>query len=352
MSTINPSLVQSGNDKKDDTISMCKGIAILLMVMAHGGVCMRVAAFIAMFHMPIFFFFSGFCLKPSYLEQPMVFINRRIKGLYLPYVKWMFLFILLHNFFCELGILDPQSVGLYNWGQMFEKLARTAFTFVGGEQLLGGFWFLRELFWGSLIAFFMLKYMRNKYLVLSVSLVAALFFHLTAWHIPSFGIGYTTFMASSYFITGFIFKTLSVNVLRPFLIFLSYAAVFIGSLFWNFDDVSESTLLVIPYFMTAIIGVWATYSLCRMFNTSSYRFFIWVGNNTMPILTWHFLSFKLVSLFIIVVYRLPLSRLSDFPYIKDNPLVGGWILYFMIGSLFPLFLDLGWKKICKRIVNC
>lgn len=42
--------------KKDKSISMCKAIAILLMVMAHSGVDYWVAAFICLFS----FFFQAF----------------------------------------------------------------------------------------------------------------------------------------------------------------------------------------------------------------------------------------------------------------------------------------------------
>lgn len=338
MNTINISLKQN-MVKKDKSISMCKAIAILLMVMAHSGVDYWVAAFISMFHMPIFFFLSGFCFKPSYLTEPKLFMVKRLKGLYVPYVKWMLLFIILHNALCKFHILDPQSVGFYSWNQIIEKIARTVFTFVGGEQLLGGFWFLRELFWGALIAYLLLKYLKNKYAVLALSLSVALLCHLTSYHLPTFGIGYTSFMASSYFVSGHIFRSLSVHPLRPIMIVLSYGLVFIGSIFWNFDAVQHSTLLVIPYFLTAIIGVWATYSLCMLLNSASISSLIYIGNNTMPILTWHFLSFKLVSLLIIAFYNLPLSRLSDFPYINNSPCLWGWLLYFVVGSTLPLLFD-------------
>lgn len=149
------------SNKRDTAISCTKGLAILMMVMAHGGVCSEVSKFISMFHMPIFFFFSGYCFKDSYLKDNTLFVKKRIKGLYIPYVKWMILFILLHNIFCKLNILDSQSVGYYSVGQIIEKILRTVFTFVGGEQLLGGFWFLRELFWGALISFLLLKYIKG-----------------------------------------------------------------------------------------------------------------------------------------------------------------------------------------------
>ena len=42
-----------------------------------------------------------------------------------------------------------------------------------------------------------------------------------------------------------------------------------------------------------------------------------IGKNTLTILTWHFLAFKLVSLSIIGIYDLPIERLAEFPVIKE-----------------------------------
>lgn len=210
---------------------------------------------------------------------------------------------------------------------------------MGAEQLLGGFWFLRELFWGALITFFTLKYIENKYVVLFLSMIAALFCHITSWYLPMFGIGYTSFMASCYFVSGFIFKELYVKPLKPIYIIISIVIVTIGSFFWNFDAVITSSLLVVPYYLTAIIGVWATYSIFKLEYFSSNNFLTYIGNNTMPILTWHFLSFKLVSLLFVILFQLPWERLAEFPYIKVYAFQSGWILYFIIGSLIPLLLN-------------
>lgn len=339
MSTTNTFLEQKVNSKRNKTISCCKGIAILLMVLVHGGIDYRISAFISMFHMPIFFFFSGFCLNPEYLKQPTLFVRKKINGLYIPYIKWMILFILLHNFFCKIKILNVQNVGYYSYDQIFEKILRTIFTFVGDEQLLGGFWFLRELFWGALFSFFMLKYIENKYVVLFLSMIAALLCHITSWYLPMFGIGYTSFMASCYFVSGFIFKQLDVKPLSPIFIFFSCIIVAIGSFFWNFDAVKKSTLLVVPYYLTAIIGVWLTYSICKLQYFPSNKFLTYIGNNTMPILTWHFLSFKLVSALFIILFQLPWEQLGEFPYMNVYAHQGGWVLYFIIGVFIPLLLN-------------
>lgn len=55
---------------RDDKVTIAKGIGILLMVAAHAGIPDMISKFIVMFHMPLFFFMSGYCFKEKYLLPP------------------------------------------------------------------------------------------------------------------------------------------------------------------------------------------------------------------------------------------------------------------------------------------
>ena len=82
---------------KDNSVSIAKAIAILLMVLAHTQFSKYGSQWINMFHMPLFFFFAGYCFKDKYLETPSDFVIKRVKGLYKPFVKWSLIFLVLHN---------------------------------------------------------------------------------------------------------------------------------------------------------------------------------------------------------------------------------------------------------------
>lgn len=73
---------------RDEKITIAKAIAIILMVVAHAGIPHVGGAFISMFHMPLFFFVSGYCFKDKYLANPKRFAVNKVKGLYVPFVKW------------------------------------------------------------------------------------------------------------------------------------------------------------------------------------------------------------------------------------------------------------------------
>lgn len=155
---------------KSDTISIGRGLCIILMVMAHAGSPMWMTRFIYMFHMPFFFIISGYCLKESYFSQTKLFLKKRVKGLYIPYIKWSLLFLLLHNVFFHFHFYDSEYgyVALSDYSQIPQKLYEVK-DFIshgmavltrmeGHEQLLGGYWFLKELFLGSIIGFLICKY--------------------------------------------------------------------------------------------------------------------------------------------------------------------------------------------------
>ena len=85
---------------KNNYIAIAKALGIMLMVVGHSGCPDYLYRFIYMFHMPLFFFCSGFFMKPAEkVVDVRKFVFRRFKGLYWPYVKWGLLFLLFHNLF-------------------------------------------------------------------------------------------------------------------------------------------------------------------------------------------------------------------------------------------------------------
>lgn len=67
-------MVSSGKMQYDATIAYLKGVAILLMVLAHCSQSVIYCYTVYMFHMALFFIVSGFCLKEKYIEAPFLFM--------------------------------------------------------------------------------------------------------------------------------------------------------------------------------------------------------------------------------------------------------------------------------------
>lgn len=139
----------------NNTINSLKALGIILMVIGHCGCSIpQLVPFIYMFHMPLFFFVSGYCFSRDNLMCPCKYAIKKIKSIYWPYVKWGILFILLHNFFCNLHIYDNE---LYSGKEMIVRIFYNSYQMADTEQLLGGYWFLAALFTGTFVAWILLK---------------------------------------------------------------------------------------------------------------------------------------------------------------------------------------------------
>jgi hypothetical protein len=95
-----------------------------------------------------------------------------------------------------------------------------------------------------------------------------------------------------------------------------------------------------PYALTSIIGTLALFKVGIFVANSTeslvFRFLDYVGRYTFNVLTWHFLSMKLVSLVIIYIYGLPIKQLSEFPVIESYAHEGWWMIYFIVGVSVPV----------------
>lgn len=103
---------------------------------------------------------------------------------------------------------------------------------------------------------------------------------------------------------------------------------------------SFTTDKMLPYAVCAICGTVMTLNISQYIASKENwikNLLVYVGNNTLTILTWHFLCFKIVSLIIIQLYGLPIEQLACFPIIPEY--ASWWMAYFVVGAGVPLILN-------------
>lgn len=336
-------------------ITYTKAIGITLMVLCHAINAESIFnSFVYMFHMPLFFFFSGYCLKAEYFDRPRMFLWKRIKGLYWPFVKWNVIFLLLHN--ASFGIHLYSTVYgfhgkgnvLYSNSEVWHHLLNTLFLMRDHELLLGGYWFLRALFVGSVIAFltlWLIRVVRRKmhvgsslwYFVGFLFLVVLCVWDNHAYYSQKYNvIPPQDLAAASLFYAGYGFRCFCFRKFRWYEMIAALVVVSVGSFLWpmGLSSYVYSNHRLLPYLFTAVLGTWAVYSLPWQWLTVRMSEMLrFIGMNTLTILTWHFLAFKSVSLLIIIIYRLPIDRLGEFPVIVDYAVRGWWIAYFLVAMI-------------------
>ena len=81
------------------------------MVVGHSGCPILLNALIYSFHMPLFFITSGYFFSDKYIEtiqNVQQYINKKLKVLYLPYLKYSLLFLVAHNLFFKIGLINAE----------------------------------------------------------------------------------------------------------------------------------------------------------------------------------------------------------------------------------------------------
>lgn len=346
------------------------------MVVAHAGCDVQANDFIYMFHMPLFFIMSGYCFKAKYTDNVLSFVWKRVKGVWWPYVKWGLLFLALHNVFFYLHIYDD-VYGWKGWGQRlytmddFWRLGKNVVKLKHSEQLLGGYWFLKELFYASIIGIVVIKALSLTKFNKSGGVICIILFAGLCCgdvSIAKLSIFPTTWMATLFFLVGYemrqfhavslsaISERLSVNW-QIVLFVVTFIIVVVGSHCWQTDMLQFSSGRAVPYCITAILGTMMVYCfscfVMRGGDTFVKRFLLFCGRHTLAVLTWHFLSFKLVSLLMICIYGLDIKRLGTHPVISKEELVEcgvaidysyWWVAYAIVGLAVPLtFLTINYK---------
>lgn len=320
--------------KREQWISYFRAIGIILMVFGHSGASETMRNFIYLFHMPLFFFISGYLYKDNL--SLLKFIKKKIKTLYFPFVFWQIVFIFLNNIFVKTNIYSIDKI--ISSKEMIFRIINVI-TFGGKEQMGGAMWFLPALFWVNIIYYLIIRLSNiwseryRKYIIfiivimcffigyntdfprfISVSLVAILIFYL----------GYMYKFIENKFEINWIIAVLAFGIL---IIMNKY-----GYVRMNLNEYYSALFFIV----SSVLGIAMIIFMSKFLesNLKEIKVLKDIGENTLYIMILHFLSFKIVSFIIIKWYDYAICKLSSFPVIKINQM---WsVLYTLSGIFIPL----------------
>ena len=363
--------------KRNTIISIAKGIAIILMVIAHAEAPGWLCKFIFEFHMPLFFITAGYFFSLKYLNDEATFVKKRVKGLYWPFVKWAVFFLIIHNWMFDLGILNEtfgnEAGGVthpYSWHQMQQNLWTIVTAMAGYDAFLcGAFWFFRGLFVASIlyliiykvVDFGLLRIARllrlpSRAKALTPYLICLLLLLLCGWKtyeglrvINLVQGGYRDMMGCFFFGCGFIFRqfvddyhkatsrlyiSLPMTLVCAVIVFL-FSKYLTANMNWR-STYTQFLSLPIP----ALLGFLMTYNVSRWIDSSQglfKKFLVYTGDHTLNIFIFHIISYKAVSLLKIWYYGLDSRQIGCHMVIHDYSQQDlFWILYTIAGVGLPL----------------
>jgi acyltransferase len=151
--------------KKDNSVDILKGIAILAVIFGH--IASPLTNFIFSWHMPLFFFISGFFIKTE--DNFKIFFLKNFKKIMI----YFFIFAIigfLVTYFKDIFLnrenesLKDGITGIFFWMDM-EHLRNYGFIL----------WFLPALFWGKCINYLLIKNLKNN-LAIGLILLSIFYF--------------------------------------------------------------------------------------------------------------------------------------------------------------------------------
>ena len=124
-------------------IDIAKGIGIILVVIGHSNPPFRLLSFIFAFHMPLFFFISGFVFRPTTSDKYLSRLKKDFSRLVIPY--WVTVFIV------GVFLIIIHSQGKKGYYSSLTELGVSALFGSGSGyneiKMIGEIWFLLAMFW-------------------------------------------------------------------------------------------------------------------------------------------------------------------------------------------------------------
>lgn len=331
------------NKKRDLSLDIAKGICIILMVVGHAGCPEWINKFMGLIRMPCFFFISGILLSDRYLDDLKSGVRKKLKGYYRPFVKWSLIFLLLHNVFAYLHIYETT----YTLQEIGIKIIRI-FTMTGGEQLLGGYWFLISLTWASIGTILILSFLKRRNKLTNIYIMGGVMLSLVIASIqctlpikvPA-QFSEPTFLALAFFMSGYLFRKIGwykSDILKRLCIPLLVPAIITALLLKDVFDMNHAGGLSALYYIVAVLGTVGFIQIAKMLKHGLLvKAFNYIGDKTLYILTFHFLAFKPISYLWIKLHDMPITNLSQYPVIEPTN-SWMWVVYSIAGVIIPLLI--------------
>lgn len=349
--------------KRIEWVDFFKGILICLVVIGHA--TGRFNGWIYQFHVGAFFMISGFTSKRE-KENSLKKIFLRFYTLQLPLITSFLILLPIVKLLTEFNIYKT----FFNYDFIGIKTALSHFFLYGNNHInwLGAGWFLPVLFGISVLDEILIQFNMNKTPYFFVSLLIYLFGFVLV-HINFHGNNCITvvlpkvFVCYGFYAIGNLFKTISkFDFLKKS---FSLALIFIVNctLLYYFKKIKPTVMDIescrMPSeFITMLLvtnGFMLLYSVSNIFfilknkfNIFIYdkvsNFFQYVGKNTLGILLFHFMFFKIPYVLLYILGKIPKDNIALLVPDYDIGCKWWWLI-----STTSIFLSLFLWVIIKKI---
>lgn len=352
--------------KRESWVDISKGISIIAVVLGHISIIIPSWKLLPLpellfqlWHVPVFFLIGGFFIKDEKLFNPFLFIQGKLKSIYLLILYIYIPVLILHNFWISIGFYDLgiDYIGKHvTWWGVTDLLKNIIETilFAGREPLLGAMWFVYVLFIAlcclSLISSLIKKFVKNdkqyeyvRFIVLFVlAILSCTLTNLYNFTIPRANNTITAIWLI--YIGMLMVQKLHIVFDNVYLALIGliigwHTATIVGGVSLNKN--SYETVIILTISSCACL-----YFLCyiskKIEKTFAGKTLSMVGKDSFYIMGLHFFGFKICSLLLIAIgMNINLAELTA-------P-AGDHVFLALLYLLFGVFAPLGFMWIFRKV---
>lgn len=312
---------------------IAKAIAIYLVVVGHvrNNVLYDVGGGIWFFHMPVFFFISGYFAEKSLCRYSMQeFCKKKIMTLIVPFFLWSLISIMLNSF---LSIAKNSFTFTFFWEEMQS-------IFIYARSV----WFLIILFITSIFYMIVRRIFNNKFLfIYGLALWAAvscllpddvLRLYKFKWLFPFFFAGAMVKRANKESKKINIFCVLAGNVIfYTMATFLYKTKIFVDYTTYSYESIEDIAGGILCY-AVSFIGIWA------VLEVAGYLKKIRIVERILSVIGQYSIDIYVIHMFLIkIVFFMPTM-------LQENKIWGNIYIYF-----YSLFVVVFIVTICKLVLD-
>ena len=280
--------------KRMDWADRCKFVGIFFMVWGHAGVSPGMDSYLHSFHMPVFFFLSGYFLSVSKHRFQDILVSR-FKSLIIPYFVFGGGLCLLWNLYYR--VADPSK------NVPIREVLASLFLFNADSSPFAAVqWFLTSLFFAELIFFALAKLCKENVPLIAILTMALsiIGFCYPVWFSNRLILGIDTALSAAAFLGfGWLLRQAEGFLKKepPAYLLLFSAAVLLAAGYFTAEAngyVNMRVMLYGNYFLyygSALLTILGFFQLCRflakapgLFQTHFFRFLLYIGRNTIVVL--------------------------------------------------------------------
>lgn len=305
------------NENRLYWVDKLKGLGMILVLIGHTSISSSLNKYIYTFHMPLFFFLSGYFFKNASDIKLITYIKYKFKKLCIPYFYWSIILFSIAFIEKKLGInpnmdLKKNIIGVFygnaidGWLSMYN----------------GPLWFLLCLFVTEILFYIIQKFSSKlAYSLIFSTLIAYLDYKFISIRLPwSINLALT---AVIFYELGYMFRLNEAKLnatlyKRRLYVFLLLSINFMLGFMLNIKTDMNMKIYgnYLAFIISAVSGI-----LCYIYiskNTTIFNGFIFIGKNSLIFLALHMKMYYFIDLFFskVLKYNIALVNRHIYDFIK------------------------------------